>query len=66
VADSPFESVCLLLRRRVELRIVTLKLPLPGLILLFDGFLLAFPVQNKFRVDCALQFQERHARQENL
>jgi hypothetical protein len=66
VADSPFESVRLLLRRRVELRIVTLKLPLPGPILVFDGFPLAFPVQNKFRMDCALQFQERHAHQEKL
>jgi len=65
-SDSLLKSVGLLLRRRVELLIVAVKLPLPRPVLAFDGVAFAFPVQNKFRMDCSLQFQERHAHQENL
>ncbi len=58
---SPSEPFRLLLRCRVELRVASLELMLPSIILTFDSFPFALPIQNKFHMYCAIQHHERHA-----
>jgi hypothetical protein len=36
------------------------ELTLPSIVLAFDRFPFALPIQNEFRMDRALQFHERH------
>jgi hypothetical protein len=58
-SHASLESFRLLLRGRVEAFVASLEFPLPRLVLTFDSFTFAVPVQNKFRVDCSLQLQRR-------
>jgi hypothetical protein len=55
LSDSPFESVSLLFRRRVEPLIVALKLPLPCPVLALNSFCFSSSIQNKFCMNCSLQ-----------
>jgi len=47
---------------RVDLFIVSLQFALPRIVLVFNSFSFAFPVENQFRVDRTLQLHRRHAR----
>jgi hypothetical protein len=60
IVHSPLEAFCLLLRRRVELFVASLKFTLPSIILTFNATPFTTPIKDEFRVDCSPQLQERH------